>query len=292
MTRNLSGPRAFLPSATLWMALVFPNTAPALDFAPPGTTGTLTLKIEAAGTAKHKTPPGSGLDAREWIIKNSGQFTIRLKSVEPVGDISPENQAKAGAVRGAYEKTVTEKDQDIIDKWQEKSDACNSNEVCENRVQAQMMSDPAYQRIIQKMQGAGPEILAAAQAVNVGLRYQLWQSDPMDASPASGSLLLDYTKKEYGVIDTGGGGKVDGTCRWSGNLKIASGSAESKVGTRVLVDAKTSQYEIRGLRRHVDGGLRRQQDRCPRAKQEYDLRTTDWPLPTPRGQGLSSVTHL
>jgi hypothetical protein len=226
-------------------AVVFPLVAWAADFAPAGSAGTLTVKVEAAGGGKHMASPGAGLDAREWKLINSGHFTIRLKAMDPMADVSPVNQAKMTAARGAYDKAVTEKDQEIIDKWEEKVNACNGNEGCENQVQAQMMADPRYQRIIMKMQGAAPEMLGAAQAVNVAPRYQAWQSDPMDPSPASGNLQLNLQENGYGVIDSAGGGKVDVSCRWSGSLKIAPGSPESKVGAMVRVDAKTSTFEIR-----------------------------------------------
>lgn len=230
---------------TLAGATLLPSAAIAADFAATGTQGTLTVKVEAVGGARHEAGPGAGLDAREWKIKNSGQFTIRVRATDPVADDSPENRAKADAARGAYQQTVTESDQEVMDKWEEKSDACNGDEGCENRVRGQMMSDPRYQRIIQKMQGAGPAMAEAMQAVDLAPRQQFWSSDPMQPSSATGSVNVDLTEKVYGAIDTAGGGKVDGTCRWNGSQKIAPGSPESKVGASVRVNAKTSTYEIR-----------------------------------------------
>jgi len=214
----------------------------AADFAPGGTAGTLTVKVVAEGGAKQRARPGAGLDAREWKLKNEGQFTVRLRAFAAGGDDSRGNQQQAAAMRGAVDQAMTDKDQEILDKWEEKSDACNGNEACENQVMGQMMADPQYQRIMSKLQGA--VVIDAARSAE-GPGIQIWSSDPMDQSPASGNLNLDMVEKAYGVIDTGGGGKVDVTCRWSGRLKIAPGSPESKVGATLRVNAKTNSYEIR-----------------------------------------------
>jgi len=214
----------------------------AADFAPGGTVGTLHVKVVAEGGAKQRARPGAGLDAREWKLNNVGQFTVRLRAFDAAGDDLRGNQDRAAAGRGAVDQSITDKDQEILDNWEKKSDACKGNEACEDRVMGQMIADPQYQRIMQKMQGA-VGIDAARSAERPGV--QIWSSDPMDPSPAGGSLKYDMVVKEYGVVDTGGGGKVDVTCRWSGNVKIAPGSPESKVGATLRVNARTNSYEIR-----------------------------------------------
>jgi hypothetical protein len=231
--------------AALAGAVLIPTAAFAADFAPTGTVGTLTVKVEAVGGAKHKAGPGAGLDAREWKIKNSGQFTIRVRAIDPVPDDSPENQAKAAAAQGAYQKTVGDNDQAVMDKWAEKVDACNGNESCENRVRGQMMSDPNYMRIVQNMQGAAPVLMDKARAVDMSPTVQLWLDDPLNPSPPGGNLQLDLTEKTLGVVDTGGGGKVDVSCRSKGNVKIGANSDVRVGGTGVRINAKTSTYEIR-----------------------------------------------
>jgi hypothetical protein len=230
---------------TLAGASLLPFATNAADFAATGTQGTLAVKVEAVGGARHTAGPGAGLDAREWKIKNTGQFTIHVRATDPVADDSPENRAKAEGARGAFQQTVTESGQEVMDKWEEKIDACNGDEGCENRVRGQMMSDPRYQQIIQRMQGAGPAMAETMRAVDVAPRQQFWSSDPMHPSSASGSVEVHLTENVYGAIDSAGGGKVNGTCRWNGNQKIAPGSPESKVGASVRINAKTSTYEIR-----------------------------------------------
>ncbi|MCZ7566181.1 MAG: hypothetical protein M5U08_22305 [Burkholderiales bacterium] len=230
-----------LSTAIAWVPLVCSSA----DFAPPGTVGTLTLKVRAEGRAKHKAPPRAGLDAREWKVNNTAQISIRLRAMDPTGDASAENQYPASAARDAFSQSITEKDQEILDKWEDKTDACNGDQACESRVMAQMMADPQYRRIMQKMQGAAPAVAAAARAVETGQAMQVWTSDASDPSPASGSLQIDLHETAYGVVDTGGGGKVDVRCRWNGDTNIAAGSPESKVGASLLVDAKRSRYEIR-----------------------------------------------
>jgi hypothetical protein len=230
---------------TILAATIIPLAAIGADFAPSGTAGTLTVKVVAEGGARHQARPGAGLAAREWKVKNSGQFVIRLRALSPAGDASGENQDNAAAARAAMDQAITDKDQEVLDQWQEKSDACDGDEACENRVMGQMIADPEYLRIMSKMQGAAPAVLEAAQAVDVAPGMQVWSTDPMDPSPATGSLQLDMQEIGYGVVDTGGGGTVDVTCRWSGDVKIAPGSPESKVGASLRVDAKASRYEIR-----------------------------------------------
>lgn len=214
----------------------------AADFAPDGTVGTLNVKVVAEGGARQKARPGAGLDAREWKLNNVGQFTVRLRAFDAGGDDSRGNQEQTAAMRGAVDQAMTDKDQEILDKWEEKSDACNGDEACENQVMGQMIADPQYQRIMNKMQGAVG--IDAARLVE-GPGVQIWSSDPTDPSPTGGSLKFEMVEKEYGVIDTGGGGTVDVTCRWSGNVKIAPGSPESKVIASLRVNAKTNSYEIR-----------------------------------------------
>jgi hypothetical protein len=203
------------------------------------------VKLEAAGAGQETARAGAGWDRREWKLKNSAQFTIRLKALDPVADDSRENREKMAGARDVYDKTFTEKDEQIQEKWEAKIDACNGEEACESMVQAQMLSDPEYRRIILKAQGAGAEMLGAAKAVDLAPSIQLWATDPLDPSPAGGSLELDLTENAYGVIDTSGGGKVDVFCSWSGKVSIAKGSPESKVGTTLRVDARNSTFEIR-----------------------------------------------
>lgn len=216
--------------------------ASAADFAPGGTLGTLTVKVVAEGGAKQRARPGAGLDAREWKLKNAARFSVRMRAYDAARADSRGNQEGAAAARGAVDQAMSDKDQAILDQWEAKSDACKDNEACESRVLGQMTADPEYRRIMNKMQGA-VVIDAARSAEAPGV--QIWSSDPSDPSPASGDLRFDMVEKSYGVIDTGGGGKVDVTCRWSDSLKIAPGSPESKVGASLRVNAKANSYEIR-----------------------------------------------
>jgi hypothetical protein len=236
--------------------------AVAADFAPSGTPGILTVKVSAQGGARHKASRGAGLEARAWKLDNSAQFTIRLRAMDPVGDGSAENQAKAAGVRDAAQ--ITDKDQAVLDKWEEKSSACDGNQACENRVMGQMMADPQYQQIIRKMQGGRPAIVSAMRAVNVSPALQLWQSDPMDPSPASGMLQLDLQENVYGVVDTAGGPPVDVTCRAKGKVEIAPGSPEAKTGAGLRIDGKNSRYEIRIP---VDGFRVRVPQSCANSKE-------------------------
>ena len=218
-------------------------TATAADFASDGAPGTLTVKVTAVGGAKYNARPRAGLDAREWKINNAAQFSIKLRAIGAVGDASPENQANAAAARDAYQQTVTDKDQAAVDALEKKMEACGGNPDCENRVLGQMAGDAGFLSMMQKMQGTGPAMVGTMRGVDVAPSQQVWMTDPMDTSPASGTVKLDVTEKVYGVVDAGG--KADVTCRWNTDQEIKPGSPESKVGASVIIDSKTSTYEIR-----------------------------------------------
>jgi len=225
-------------------ATVIPVPASAADFAASGAPGTLSFKVDVVGGARKQAGPRAGLDAREWKIRNTGQITIRMRATGAVGDGSPAIQSAGEATRDIYQQTVTDNDQAVLDQWDAKIDACKGNETCESRVQGQMISDPRYQRIMQKMQGAGAAMAEAARGVDVGARQQFWTIDPSDPSAASGNVQLDLTENAYGVVDPAGGGKVDTSCRWTGTGTITPGSTESRASASLRVNAKTSSYEI------------------------------------------------
>jgi len=234
----------FAPSALAFTLLALPTTSFALDFATPGTVGTLTFKVKAEGGGRYKAGPGAGYDAMTWKIKNSGEFELRVKAVDPTGDTSSENMEKIGKVGDSYQKSISERDQEVMDKWEEKVDACNGNEACENRVRTQMFADPQYMRVFQKMQGAAPEMLAAGRAVNLEPRNQIWTNTLGTSATGRGKVQIDLVEQTFGVIDTGGGGKVDVTCRWAGNTNIEPGMDGSVIGATLIIDAKASTYEI------------------------------------------------
>ena len=121
---NHAGAHSVLTRLALAAAASISMNAVAADFAPSGTPGILTVKVSAQGGARHKASRGAGLEARAWKLDNSAQFTIRLRAMDPVGDGSAENQAKAAGVRDAAQ--ITDKDQAVLDKWEEKSSACDS----------------------------------------------------------------------------------------------------------------------------------------------------------------------
>jgi len=225
------------------LAAVFPIACFAAEMAPPGAEGTLTLKISAEGAGKHNARPGAGWTREEWQMKNSGQFTVRMRANAATAD-SARVEEQASAASGAVGGVVSEKDQEVLDKWQEKEDACNGNEACENKVMAQKMADPQFQRIVQKMQGGAPAILGAAKAVDMTPTVQIWstQSNP---KAAGGSMRIDLQRSVYGIVDSAGGGSIDESCRYRGAVTIKPGSAESQVSVTLRIDARASKYEMR-----------------------------------------------
>jgi hypothetical protein len=228
---------------TALLAAAFSAAATA-DFAPRHAKGKLSFRVEVVGTGSESPPArSSGWDRREWSHKASANLSIRLQAIDPVPDDSAENKARMADTRAAWDKTFSEKDQDIIEQWEEKIDECDGKEACENRVRAQMMADPAYQRMIRKAQGGGGAVMQAAQAVDTKPQIQLWLSDALDPAPAAGSLSAEAVEKVIGAISETGG-KVDVTCKASGKLDIRAGSAESKIGATLRIDAKRGSYEI------------------------------------------------
>ena len=226
-------------------AALLPAVAFALEFAPPGTPGTLTFKVKAEGSTRHKAGRGAGYEAIAWKIKNGGEFSIVVNAVEPTADTSPQNREKIGKADDAYRKTITENDQAIIDKWEEKVDACGGNEACENRVRSQMFADPKYQRALQKLQGAAPEIMGAAREVNYEPRMQIWTNTMGTSISGSGKVQFDVEETTFKVIDTAGGPPVDVTCRWAGTENIKLEAGKQAMGVFMTIDAKASTYELR-----------------------------------------------
>jgi len=231
-------------SALVLAVFTLPATTFALDFAAPGTPGTLTFKVKVEGAARHKAGPGAGYEAMAWKIRNSGEFAVRVNAVEPTADTTAENQEKIGKADAAYRKTITESDQTTIDKWEEKVEACGGNEACENRVRMQMFADPKYLEAFQKLQGAAPEMLGAAREVNTAPRMQIWTNTLGTAMTGSGKVQLDVEETTFKVIDTAGGPPVDVTCRWAGTENIKLESGKQTMGAFLTIDAQASTYEV------------------------------------------------
>jgi len=230
--------------------VLLPATVFALEFAQDGTPGTLTFKVKVEGTAHHKAGTGTGYTGYvgyrsiTWKIKNSGEMSIAVNAVEPTADTTSENMGKIGKVDDAYRKAVTESDQAVIDKWEEKVDACGGNEACENRVRTQMFADSKYQNALQKLQGAAPELMAAGREVNTGPRMQIWTNTMSTSISGSGKVQLDVEEQVFGLVDTEGGPPIDLTCRWAGTENIKLESGKLAMGVFMTIDAKTSTYEL------------------------------------------------
>ncbi len=213
-------------------AAAIPLSALGADFAPEGTPGTLTVKISVEGGARQNLNRSAAMLAREWKVKNSAQLSIRMVAVGATG-LAGQGSAPPG---------MTEDDQAVLDRWDQKRDACRDNEECENRVMGAMIADPAYQRAMQRMQGG---VNLAALATASGPSMQVWSTDPRDPAPASGKVAYDLWENAYGALDSAGGGRVDVKCQYKGSFDIGPGSPEAHAGASLRIDAASSRYEIR-----------------------------------------------
>lgn len=231
------------------VATVSPLVCIAADLAPAGTVGTLTVKVTVEGAGKEKPGPGEAGTGTQWSVKNSGEFTARLRARDASADDSAENQQKQEALSGIVSQTLTEKDEEVMNKWQDKEDACNGNEACENKVMMQKMSDPEFQRIQRKMQGAAPAAFAAGAQINMAPTMQLWG---LHDEGSGARLQINLTETIYGVDVEGESEtkpgtyikyKDDLTCRLSGSPRVGAGSFHHDVLLRV--DGKRQTYEVR-----------------------------------------------
>jgi len=232
------------------VATVTPLACIAADLAPAGTVGTLTVKFTVEGAGKEKPRPGDFSKGTQWSVKNAGEITARLRARDASADDSAENQQKQEALGGIVSQTLTEKDEEVMNQWQDKEDACNGNEACENKVMMQKMSDPEFQRIQRKMQGAAPAMFAAGAQINMAPTMQWWL---LHNEGSAARLQVNVTETNYGVDVEGESEtkpgtyinyKDDLTCRLSGSPRIDA-AAGSLSGAQLRVDGKRMTYEIR-----------------------------------------------
>lgn len=232
------------------VATMSPIVCVAAELAPAGTEGTLTVKISVEGAGKEKPRPGDFSQGTQWSVKNSGEFTARLRARDASADDSAENRQKQEAMSGIVSQTLTEKDEEVMIKWQDKEDACNGNEACENKVMMQKMSDPEFQRIQRKMQGAAPAMLAAGAQINMAPTMQWWV--PRNEGSAA-RLQVNLTQITYGIdVETESKTKPgtyvnykdDLTCRWSDSSQVKANEGRFN-DAHLRIDGKRMTYELR-----------------------------------------------
>lgn len=232
------------------VATVSPLVCIAADLAPAGTVGTLTVKVTVEGAGKEKPGPGEAGTGTQWSVKNSGEFTARLRARDASADDSAENQQKQEALSGIVSQTLTEKDEEVMNKWQDKEDACNGNEACENKVMMQKMSDPEFQRIQRKMQGAAPAAFAAGAQINMAPTMQWWV---LHNEGSAARLQVNLTEVTYGVeVETESKTKPgtyinykdDMTCRWSDSARVKANEGRFN-DAHLRIDGKRMTYELR-----------------------------------------------
>ena len=232
------------------VATVSPLACIAADLAPAGTVGTLTVKVTVEGAGKEKPRSGDFSKGTQWSVKNAGEITARLRARDASPDDSAENQQKQETLSGIVSQNLTEKDEEVMNKWQDKEDACNGNEACENKVMMQKMSDPEFQRIQRKMQGAAPAMFAAGAQINMAPTMQWWV---LHNEGSAARLQVSLTEITYGIdVQTESNTKPgtyttykdDRTCRWSGSPRIDA-AAGSLLDAQLRVDGKRMTYELR-----------------------------------------------
>jgi hypothetical protein len=222
------------------------QAAPAA-FAPTGTKGNLRLTITVTGSGREGHRSG-GYDSLRWTARHTMTVETVLPALEPMADTSSGNQAAIGATESAAREVFDEDAEAVQEKWDEKMDACDGSEACEMRVTAAMMADPVYRRIILKLQGgAGANILAKANAINYGPRYQIWGFRPTgpDVSPPSyrGTATLDRRQWRWGLVSTDGSGPSNDETRWARDGKLPSDIRPER-GGYLTVDGQTGSYHL------------------------------------------------
>ena len=181
------------------------------------TKGTLKVRVTVSGEGRL---PGRIPDYRAlvWKTHNTASFETRLVAMSGA-DLSAANVAKMAQVAGAASEAMDDKVQAVIDKWNDKLDACE-DEACEDRVHAAMMADPEYRRIMFDMQPKGAAVLQTAQGVNLAPGLQGWAVDPLDQYPTTGSVRVEYSLRYVGAMSETGGPRSDDAMTWVGALTL------------------------------------------------------------------------
>lgn len=181
------------------------------------TKGTLTVRISVKGAGRL---PGNVPDyqALVWKVNNTASFETRLVAMSGA-DLSAANAAKMAQVATAADEAIDDKVQAVIDKWNDKLDACE-DEACEDRVHAAMMADPGYRRIMFAMQPKGAAVLQTAQGVDLAPGLQGWAVDPLDQYPTTGSVRVEYSLRYVGAMSETGGPRSDDAMTWVGALTL------------------------------------------------------------------------
>jgi hypothetical protein len=179
--------------------------------------GTLTVRVTVSGAGRL---PGKVPDyeALVWKTHNTATFETRLVATSGV-DLSAANAASMAQVAGAASEAMDDKVQAVIDKWNDKLDACE-DEACEDHVHSAMMADPEYRRIMFDMQPKGAAVLQMAQGVNLTPGLQGWVVDPLDQYPTTGSIRVEHSLRYVGMMSETGGPRADDAMTWVGALTL------------------------------------------------------------------------
>ena len=216
-----------------------------ISFAPVGTKATLHVTIQVTGTGREGFRSGA-YDSLRWNVRHTVQFETTLEALDPIADTSSGNRAALAATDSAAKDVLGDDAETVQEKWDEKMDACDGNETCEMRVTAAMMGDPAYRKLILKVQARGGEVLGQAAAINVTPRYQIWAyriGPDVPPPTVKGTASLERRNKMFGMVSTDGSPKSDGTSGWSRTGPLPPDAMPGH-GGQLVVDGQTGGYRI------------------------------------------------
>lgn len=198
--------------------------------------GTLKVKVTVTGEG-HLPGTASMWDSINWKAHQTASFETQLVSAG-TGGPSEGNAGKAAQAAGGAGGMSEEEAQAILDKYDEKTDACGDDEACEARVQAEMVADPDYQRALQITLSAGVNVQQLAQVMNLASGMRIWAPNPFDPSPGTGSIHVEQNESYFGAVSgSEGGGREDFSEMWVG-------SASGALGAELRIDDAAKTYAL------------------------------------------------
>ncbi len=235
----MRSPSALVLALALAAAGSIPVVAAAQD---PGSAGGGpahgTLKVRVTVTGQGRLPGKASMwDSISWKAHQTASFETRLVTAGAGGP----DRAGAGAMGQAAGRPgamSAEEAQAILDKYDEKEEACGEDEACADRLQAEKIADPKYQVALQTAMSASANVQQIAQAVNMATGLRVWAPNPSDPSPGAGSVRVEQDEVRFGAASGGeGGGREDLAQTWVG-------SASPVLGAELRINDAAKTYEL------------------------------------------------
>jgi hypothetical protein len=213
---------ALLPSLGIvfWTASVWAGL-----FAQEGAQGVLEIDVTVEGAGLEQSP--NDAERHRWSVKHTGTYRLAMIAKSAIVN---------GEVSGGAANDGDDTDSDAY--WQQKTDACKGDIVCETEVAMEQMQSP---EVLAEMQQLGDEMYAAQQAgPGVAANAQSWH-----VASRSGSVRIE---QHDDVLDTISerGGRVDVLCTntFEGALDPKPQRELGPMAPAIIIDGDSSRYTL------------------------------------------------